>query len=371
VRIEVNGAGYARQEKVAEVTLNLEQKLQEGGLSGAVDQTHLRLVEIDANEEVLDDQVPFQFDQDPGYLAVGQLVFLLQGTTGPYQTRMFDLYLDTVDNDNGKPPALVTSLVQLEDGITWEGQASYHIRTRTATYYYHKQGAGFASLFSPEGFDWISYHPTGGPAGNYRGVPNVATYVGGEPVALFHPGETGGTSQVLHAGPLRLTIESATGDATWVKRWAIYPDYATMILVQKPDDLRYWFLYEGTPGGTIDAGDYYVLPGGERRAIDMVLNTDLPGEEWAYFGDDAQEQVLYVINHQEDEAQDCHRVMDSSMTVFGFGRGSNSVSDKLLEAVPASFSIGFADAGAYDDVQAVIHSAYKPLGVSVGPGVGR
>ena len=357
---------------MAETTINFTQKLQDAGLSGTFDDAHLRVLEVDADGFVIDYETPFQFDRDPDYQAAsnasGKLVLLLQGQLAPFQTRRFFAYFDTVENSNDKTPAQVITRVSYQDDVAYEGQLSYAITTSNATYYYHKRGSGFASMVDSGANDWIGYRPSGGSAGDYRGVPNLATYRRGATVALFHPGEVKAYSTILNSGPLKLTIKSQTDANDWAKIWEIYPYYATMTLLLKPDDKQYWILYEGTPGGRISEGDYYVLPDGVRRDIDTVLETDLPGEEWIYFGDDEKQAVLYVINHQEDEALDCHYVLQGNMTVFGFGRDRNAVNSKLLNALPGSFTYGFTPTGDHATVQEKIRAAYKPLAVTVGNG---
>jgi hypothetical protein len=372
-KIEVSGSGYERTDVVAEVTFDFTARLREAGLDGAFDEAHLRLVETDAEGQVLDESLPFQFDPNPDYdpasNASGKLVMLLQDHTGAEQIRHLFAYFDTVDNENGKEPAVVPPRVSYVDNVLHEGQVSYEIATDSATYYYHRNGAGFASLVDAEGYDWISYHPEGGAAGEYRGIPNVATNnATGGTQGLFHPGYSRATSTVLHSGPIKVTIESITDDGDWEKTWEIYPRSARMTLQRKPAGKRYWFLYEGTPGGSIDTNDYYVLADGLPQHIDTPIQDDLPGEEWLYFGDPVCAAVLFLVNHKEDDLLDCHTVMQDQMTVFGFGRKLRDVSFKALESVPGRFTIGFLPAADHQTLAQRIRSAYKPLDVGVGPG---
>jgi hypothetical protein len=375
VEIQVYAAGYPRHDKVVASTIDFTQKLQDAGLSGTFDEAHLRVLEGDASGLVLDDQVPFQFDRDPDYQAngnaVGQVVLLAQGQTGPTQTRRYYAYFDTLDNNNGKPVADVNARISYQDDVQYEEQKSYAITTENATYYYHKRGAGFASMVDGEENDWVSYHPTGDAAGNYRGLPNVATKGEDGTIGLFHPGYSQATSTILNSGPIRLTIESESNDGDWAKIWEIYPQYATMTLLRKPADKQYWVLYEGTPGGSISEGDYYVPSNGTRYDIYSELDDDLPGEEWVYFGDDETGTVLYLVNHQEEEALDCHYVLHDSMTVFGFGRDRNDVNSKHLDAIPGRFTFGFTGADEHQRIQEVIHAAYMPLDVVIGSGEHR
>lgn len=359
-------------DKIAEAFINFTEKLQQAGLSGALDQAHLRVVEVDAIGALLNDQVPFQFDQDPTYNATsnaaGNLILQAVGQTGPDQTRHFYVYFDTVDNGNGKPPASVATQVSYQDSVIYEGQTSYRISAGDTTYYYHKLGAAIANMTDRAANDWVSYrkNPTAARE-DLRGVPNLAITVGEDHASIWHPGNTNNTSTVLNSGPLKLTVKSALTSQTWDKTWEFYPQYATMTVL-KSSGHEYWVLYEGTPGGSISAGDYYALNDGVRQDINTQMDGDIPGEEWVYFGNDALTQVLFVINHLEDEKPDSHWVMGDSMTVFGFGRMLTSSVDKYLDAVPGSYTIGFAEAGTHEEIEETIRSAYKPLAVSVGSG---
>jgi hypothetical protein len=373
LKIEVGGGGYARSNAVAEASLDFTQKLQEAGLTGALDDSHLRVVETDASGALLDEEVPFQFDRDQNYeagsRATGQLIFLAQGDTGASQMRHFYVYYDTHDNAAGKTEAVVTPRVRYEGAEVYEGQNSYKIISDNAAHYYHRYGGGFASLIDSQGIDWISYHPAGGAAGNYRGIPNVATIDGdGALLGLFHPGYTSGSSDLLSQGPIKITITSQADGDVWRVRWEIYPHYARMTLYEKPSDRPYWFLYEGTPGGSISSGDYYVLPDGVQQDLYTPFSADLPGEEWIYYGDDEADQVLYLVNALPDDAEDCHYIMQDFMTIFGFGRARNQSGSPMLQAEPGIFLVGFLDAGPHAAIQAQIQAAYKPLTISVGSG---
>jgi len=88
-----------------------------------------------------------------------------------------------------------TQGITVEELAGYQGQASLRIVALAATYVYHKQGAGFASLVDPDGRDWISYRSQGGSDGQYRGIPNLIHPEGG-----FHPGST--KRNPLHPRPL-------------------------------------------------------------------------------------------------------------------------------------------------------------------------
>ena len=60
--ITVDANGFARQDKVVEVALNFTPLIADAGGSGALDPASIRVQEIDGGGDVIDADVPFQFD---------------------------------------------------------------------------------------------------------------------------------------------------------------------------------------------------------------------------------------------------------------------------------------------------------------------
>ena len=89
--VTINGNGFARTDKIAEVALNFTPLLHDQGGSGALDPNAIRVYEINAGGDVIDADVPFQFDRAGDYNATskarGTLVFLMKGSTGANETR--------------------------------------------------------------------------------------------------------------------------------------------------------------------------------------------------------------------------------------------------------------------------------------------
>ena len=166
-------------------------------------------------------------------------------------------------------------LDRLEDH---QGQEALRIRAGGATWVYHLHGAGFASLIDRDGADWLSFRPWGGSDGIYRGIPNLA-----HPENVFHPGAETCRTAAPRAGPLRVTLEAESTDGAWACRWRVYPDHAelTVLRVGHP----YWFLYEGTPGGTLDeARGFSLRSDGLRRPLSERWDEVLPEPKWIAFG---------------------------------------------------------------------------------------
>ena len=233
----------------------------------------------------------------------------------------------------------------------------FKIETPTATYIYGKRGAGFASIIDKDGCDWVSYRPGGNSRGEYRGLPKC-----GQPTKFFHCGYGYGQYRTDNPFSSRVTvgevdharIESETCDGKSACRWDFYPDHASLTLL-RIDLPTFWFLYEGTPGGKLDAErDFVIRPDGQKTTLDQPWSQVSP---WVCFGA-AESPVGFVcVNHQEAEPHESDSYVswpfkkdpDGSfreMTVFGFGRKGH---DKLVQHVadltrlPARYSIAFIE----------------------------
>lgn len=327
--IEVSAAGVERRDLPVVVEV------------GAREGPGASVAEVNRRGEVIDAAVPCQLDP-------GSLVFVLKGTTAADSTRLYRVTFGA--------PAVVAPLVSVADDVPFRGQASFRISTPSATYHYHKSGAGFAAMEDRQGNDWLGYQPAGGSAGHYRGIPNAV-----HPEGHFHPGGTGCASTLVSRGPLRVRISSESKDGKWACAWDVFPGHATLTVLRK--DHPYWFLYEGTPGGKLDPEtDYVVRSNGERTPAGTRWTGDLPAPEWLYFGDGALQRVLFLSHHEDDGAVDSYWPMEGNMTVFGFGRDGLR---KHLDAVPQRFTIGFSEEPGHAEVSKAVLSATRELKIKV------
>jgi hypothetical protein len=233
----------------------------------------------------------------------------------------------------------------------------FKVQTPTATYLYGKRGAGFASILDKDGRDWVSYRPGGQARGEYRGLPKC-----GQPTKFFHCGYGSGqyktdnpfTSRVTIREAKHARLESETGDGMSACAWDFYPDHATLTLLRIGQP-TYWFLYEGTPGGKLDAKeDFVIRPDGTRTALAEPWSQVVP---WVCFGAVETPVGLVLVNHRDPEpgemdsyvAWPFRKENDGSfqnMTVFGFGRkGYKELVEHVpdLKKLPARFSIGFIE----------------------------
>jgi hypothetical protein len=348
----------SRADHIAEYDVDFTQLFASLGESGAFDASILRCHEVSVAGLILVPDIPCQFDPDAGFdaqsSATGTLVFLMSGFTPAKSARYFHVYFDAA-GQGGVPAPPAPELVSVIDDVSDEGQFSFQVDTETGQYFYQKEAGGFSSIVDINGNDWINYHPTGGSAGNFRGIPNLVY-----PEGHFHPGATTAISSLIYSGPLKTTIHSITVDGLWESLWEIYPRHATMTVLRA--NAPYWFLYEGTPGGVLEpASDFSVRSDGATSPASTSWGGDLAEDEWVYFADPAEGRSLYLAHHEDDSAFDSYRPLDGLMTVFGFGR-EGLVSS--LQQQPAHFTIGLVDSVAFDTLSLAIKGIIEPVSVS-------
>ena len=106
-------------------------------------------------------------------------------------------------------------------------------------------------------------------------------------------------------------------------------------------DSTYWLLYEGTPGGLLEVGtDIVVTSNGSQVLASQSWIGDIPGDEWAYFGDPTVNRSFFMAHHNADDAFDSYRPMDNLMTVFGFGRER---AFSYMTDFPAQLTVGLVE----------------------------
>lgn len=396
--LSVNANGFARTDKVIPFEVDFEAELNKRGALGSFDETSVRVAEVDESGITLNSNVAFQFDNGPvENTPQGTVLILLGGTTTANQTRYFEIYFDTMGSySQTSSPDYVQ---MTNDAQGYRGQQSYWIQTfdgdgstLNAQYFYHKRGAGFASIYDRDSNDWVSYYPdeNSKSRGEFRGIPNLGD--------VFHPGYNNvsgnnlrSNSTVLHDGPLRIVIESESVGGEWKAQWAIYPTYAQMTILDIPDGEKYWFLYEGTPGGNLEYSgspqDIIVrsdgeptITAGQQWAVDkQELGSSAEADgEWVYFADSASDRLFFVAHDQNDSEPDSYRfqfdnsaevpsgtVDNGAMTVMGFGRKTTTGVTRHLSALNATFTIGFGESQNAAAAKSTIYNATHPVVVTV------
>ncbi len=366
--LTVNSGNHARFEKPVETSINFTDYLVTADQVTPFDENSMRVHEVNASGAVITENIPFQFDPAIDFNATtkakGNLIFLLSGNTTSQANRYFQIYFDV--EGGGYTASVFTDQVNVTDNIMDEGQSSFKIETDNASYFYQKQAGGFSSIVDNNGNDWIGYHPavTGvsGAAGVYRGLPNLVF-----PEGYFHPGSTDATSTVLQDGPLKATVQSVTNDGKWKVQWEFFPTFSRMTVTQA--DKNFWFLYEGTPGGTLDVSDFVMRSNGVQNLVTESWTGDISNQEWVYFADPNVNsgRSLFVAHHNDDNAVDSYFPLDAAtdlqMTVFGFGRkGTNSSIDKNQTH---QFTLGLTDSTDFSSTSGTIESAYNAIATTI------
>ena len=364
VPITVNAASYERYEKPVDVSLDFTRMLSVLGQTGTFAENSIRIVEIDSQGAILNDEVQFQFDNDTGFNAAtkasGTLVFIMNGTTRANQNRYYQVYYGLTGGSY--LPLTVTPRLTLTDNVMDEEQTSYQVGAAGSTYYFQKEAGGFSSLVDASGNDWINFHQLpAGAGGIFRGIPNV--YEGG----IFHPGHKNASSSIVSRGPLKIRVKAVSTNGKWESFWDFYPGYATMTMAKAGGN--YWWLYEGTPGGVLEPSkDFMVRSDNKKTLLSQTTLDDITTQEWAYFSDPTINRSLFVSHHEDDTLVDEYWPMPISgglMTVFGFGRG-NSIASLTPASVPQHFTMGLMDGTEFAQSSKTIYSAYKDLNIAKG-----
>ncbi len=239
-----------------------------------------------------------------------------------------------------------------------EAQDAYEIRTPTASYFYQKTGGGFSSLVDRDGNDWISYRPGNGPAGEYRGIPNMVFRSDGGRNNHFHPGHKkhkASTARLVHSGPLKVTIESSVDETRWRVRWEIFPNLARLTVLDiDHDDPRFWFLYEGTPGGSFELKDQCLRSNGVDSPLSEKWEDRTDAIAWVAFRVPEQNRSLLLRLETEVDVPVSYYPM-APMTVFGFGRKLGSV-ENFLSTAPTQITVRFLETSDPEEIEALAAS---------------
>lgn len=236
-----------------------------------------------------------------------------------------------------------------------EGQDAYEIRTPAARYLYHKSGGGFSSLIDRDGIDWLGYRPGDGPAGEYRGIPNMVYRRDGDRNNHFHPGHAGNrasVSRLVDAGPLEATIESSVEENRWRVRWEIHPEFARLTVLDiDPGDPGYWFLYEGTPGGRFSKRDRCLRSDGTDSALSSEWEARTGTVDWVAFRVPRQRRSLLLQLESAIDVPVSYYPM-KPMTVFGFGRRLGSA-ENLLSTTPLQITVRLLETADPQEIDAI------------------
>ncbi len=229
---------------------------------------------------------------------------------------------------------------------------TYIVATPRATYYLEKYGGGLSSIIDADGVDWLGFHNAkgSGAKGEYRGFPNAIHKQDGSYFHALNAGTELSSSVIEIESENHLRIVFTSGNGKWQGRWDFYPDRCDFTMTKVSPGYKYWVLYEGIPGGAMDATDFwYSSADNTSHLIDEKHAGDLPAPEWIAFGDVNRSRMIYLLHHDDDDYPDGY-INRPDMTVFGFGRSGKS---KFL-VTPQTFSIGFIESTNYQEVESAI-----------------
>ncbi len=249
----------------------------------------------------------------------------------------------------------------------YEETPHFVVYTKTATYYYDIKGGGFSRIIDRYGNDWVSFkrNPWGqypaSAASAFRGLPNCVW--NGHDDGAGHPGHSKCTSRLRGN---RIITQSLSGKWRW--SWEFFDDHAVLDVAKADPERKYWFLYEGTPGGVFEPANSYfgTSNGGPSSEQPDFYGGRVLGDrfQWMYAGNKDVKTVLYMLQLQEDNLTDVISYLGNSesgiqsengMTVFGFGRTTDT---KPLLTGPNRFVIGFYPESITDASQHVKFAEY-------------
>ena len=241
--------------------------------------------------------------------------------------------------------------------VSYLGRPHFRIETVTATYLYDRAGGGFSSIRDREDLEWIGFKPGDGAvpesaAANFRGLPNLVFQ--GEDNGSGHPGFENCISELVATDRIRTETKSGL----WEWQWTFTEEGALLEVIRTDTTRNYWFLYEGTPGGSFDPGQQFWGNNMDGHRTDTPpIGSDQTGSgfwEWAYFGHRDAKRCLYVHHLTPDQLTDNFSYMGSGpegisspdgMVVFGLGRDGGS---PLMKG-PNKFFIGLLEYDASEE----------------------
>lgn len=227
--------------------------------------------------------------------------------------------------------------VSIKEGF-YEGRPHFIVLTPHLIYYYDQAGGGLSRLIDRDGIDWIDFktQPWGdypaAAASAFRGIPN---FVHGSPDGgAGHPGHNSCTSKVINEN--EIITESKSGKWRW--KWRFFDDHASVEMLNVDPGHAYWFLYEGVPGGKFDPDHQYFGTNASEMPTEKKWDFHkgdklVSNFNWAYFGHDKVNRIIYLKQLDADNASDTFSYLGNSemgaesndgMVVFGFGRADGA-----------------------------------------------
>lgn len=381
--ITIAGNGFARTDEPVDNNINLTTALSALGGSGAILDSSVQVVETDSSGNVINSSVPFQFNKASDYDATndasGDLILEMTGTTTATQTRYYRVYFDTQGTYTA--PTFSSQVTVNQNATDDVGEAAISVTNSTATYFVQQGTGGISQIIDNAGNDWVGFNSNGGSAGEYRGVPNLGIPSGlhpYDPVGNFPSSDAQGTATttVASTGPLETTINVASTDGNVSVTYQFYAGFVRVTVNQaneenSNDNDNYWFLYEGTPGGSFSDSDSYVLSDGTSNTLNNSFDDpngigNSTEGQWASFQSASENRFIYFANDTASSVEDSYYDLNDQMTVFGFGRTAPTSDPSQVQELSGanSFTIGIADGNS--TAAATIDGQYQSVSETVG-----
>ena len=354
IELAIDTGAVSRVDRPAVTEIDFGNLLAGAGALGRFDPRSLRVVEVGSDDEVVADAVPFQYDRSELDLESGELVVLLTGRTPADTTRRYHVYFDIEGSDIAPP--VVSSRIRTREHVLDENNPSIRVDTDIGTWFIRESSGGASSLVDETGADWLAYSLAPEAQGQFRGMPNAVRGYG-----YFHPDFYRSPVDAVRAGPLRTLIDAESRSTLWRVRWKIYDRFATVTMTKSA--WAYYLMWEGLPGGDIDpTTDLVMRATGVVTRLNEAWTGDLPGDEWVAFIDPEKGRSAFVAHPESDDVVDSYRLMDSGMTVLGFGR--EGVTGHLVDQ--HTMVVGLSDATTHEEIGRLVRDAIREPTVRVG-----
>jgi len=200
----------------------------------------------------------------------------------------------------------------------WGGVGCYRIEMPIGTVYFEKDNgvSGFKSFVDPEGNDWIASYMEPGPYGEWRGFPN-------SPGNFGHAGRNSNSKNAFIDNKMEgefIILESSNDDFPF-QYWFSPTHIAIKVLKSEG---YYHFLFEGVPGGTADAADFFITADGKKHIPTQDGEFDDFTPEWFYIGDEENKNFLIMAKTPVNDApnENYRQIVEGqhNMDLFSFGR---------------------------------------------------
>jgi uncharacterized membrane protein len=211
IKVAVNTSGLERTDWPVEIAFNFTQLLENVSIKGTFDENSTRVLEINASGDVVQ-EMKSQFDKAIGYSAasnaIGDVVFLLNGTVPKETTKQFYIYYDIIENTKKQYPNYTSEL-----NAGWDGEEA----TINTTSFVYKidtlRNQNTSGIYSILGWNSIleSYTNLITPSGVNDKTREYIQLTNGSSNLTYDLRYNG----TLIAGPVRITFRQEGDEAYW------------------------------------------------------------------------------------------------------------------------------------------------------------